>query len=179
MKPTLSQDQGMTTDIRELLVRRAERLRLASNEKDADEAVMWVATFSLREDRYAIPLSALRAVVSLKMVTPVPLSPPQVVGILQFQGELLCALSLASLLGGGWRVDPATLLVVDPGGGRLVALDFAQIPMATTVPLAAVHEARKRGGEALVDVKTATGIVSLIDLGRLLEKAGVGRRDVR
>ena len=73
----------------------------------------------------ALPLESLRAAVPLRMVTPVPLSPPHVIGILRFQGQILTAMSLSSLLGGrGWREDPAVLLVVDPGmGGRLLALD--------------------------------------------------------
>src|SRR5207244_1724402 len=106
-------------DERELLDRRAARLREKPRETE-EESVLWAAEFPVGEDSYALPLDTLRAAVPLKMVTPVPLSPPHVIGILRFQGQILTAMSLSSLLGGrGWREAPAVLLGVDPGlGGR-------------------------------------------------------------
>src|SRR5437667_5634580 len=137
---------------RELLERRAARLREKPRESE-EESVLWAAEFPVGEDSYALPLDTLRAAVPLKMVTPVPLSPPHVIGILRFQGQILSALSLASLLGGrGWREDPAVLLVVDPGFGRLVALDCERIPKPTGMPHALVEEAKARGGGAVMEI---------------------------
>jgi purine-binding chemotaxis protein CheW len=133
-----------------LLERRAERLREAPAQVQ-EEAVVWLAELPLGEDRYALPLADLRAAVPLRMVTPVPLGPPHVIGILRFQGQVLTALSLSSLLGGhAWREDPAVLLVVDGGQGRLVALDCEQIPRPLAVPRSVFEEAqgRFRGGLA-------------------------------
>src|SRR5207237_10106809 len=110
---------GVTAEVEALLLQRAERVRHKPAEAD-DETLLWVAEFPVGEETYALPLETLRAAVPLKMVTAVPLSPPHVIGILRFQGQIVTALSLASLLGGrGWREDPAVLLVVDPGFGRL------------------------------------------------------------
>ena len=66
-------------DVRRLLEARRERLdaRLASR---AEEATLMVAEFRIGEDQYAIPLADFRAAMPLKLVTPVPLSPPEVVG---------------------------------------------------------------------------------------------------
>ena len=106
------------------------------------------------EDNYAIPLDLLRAAVPLRMVTPVPLSPPHVIGILRFQGQIVTALSLASLLGGrGWREDPAVLLVVDPGFGRLVAVDCERIPKPVGLPLKQVEDARAKATGAVAEVR--------------------------
>jgi chemotaxis signal transduction protein len=156
----------------ELLERRAARLR----EKPAantDASVLWVAEFPIGDESYALPLDALRAAVPLKMVTPVPLSPPHVIGILRFQGQVLTAMSLASLLGGrGWREDPAVLLVVDPGmGGRLVSVDCERIPKPVPLAMSVVEAARARTAGSVADV-TLPGMqqINLVDLRKLLDR---------
>src|SRR5207253_4573879 len=102
----------LTQEERDLLERRAARLREKPRAAE-EESVLWAAEFPVGEDSYALPLESLRAAVPLKMVTSVPLSPPHVIGILRFQGQIVTALSLASLLGGrGWREDPAVLLEI-------------------------------------------------------------------
>jgi chemotaxis signal transduction protein len=163
----------VSDDVRILLDRRAERLREQAKGTADDEAVVWAAEFPVGEDSYALPVDVLRAAVPLRMVTAVPLSPPHVVGILRFQGQILTALSLSSLLGGrGWREDPAVLLVVDPGlGGRLVALDCERIPKPVPLPVALVEQARSRSSGAVVEV-TLPGLkqVNLIDLKKLLDR---------
>jgi purine-binding chemotaxis protein CheW len=163
----------------ELLQRRAERVRERPAAAE-DETVLWVAEFRLGEEHYAIPLAVLRAAVPLRMVTPVPLSPPHVVGILRFQGQIVTALSLSSLLGGrGWRDDPAVLLVVDAGLGRLVALDCEQIPKPGSLPHALVNEARARSSGPVAEITLPGSLrqVNLLDLRGLIE-AGLaeGRR---
>ena len=172
MKITPRVPEAMTEQQLELLERRAARLR-EKRPADVDESVLWAAEFPIGEESYALPLEALRAAVPLKMVTPVPLSPPHVIGILRFQGQILTAMSLSSLLGGrGWREDPAVLLVVDPGtGGRLFALDCERIPKPISLPISAVEEARGRASGPLADV-TLPGLqqVNLIDLGRLMDR---------
>lgn len=178
MKITPRVPEAATEQQLELLERRAARLR-EKPPADADEAVLWAAEFPIGEESHALPLQALRAAVPLKMVTPVPLSPPHVIGILRFQGQILTAMSLASLLGGrGWREDPAVLLVVDPGmGGRLFALDCERIPKPIALPLPAVEEARGRAKGPLADV-TLPGLqqVNLIDLRRLMDRRSSEKR---
>jgi chemotaxis signal transduction protein len=170
-------ENGFAPELNEMLQRRAERVKPRPAEA-VDENLLWVAEFPVGEETYAIPLSALRAAVPLRMVTPVPLSPPHVIGILRFQGQILTALSLASLLGGrGWREDPAVLLVVDPGFGRLVAVDCERIPKPTGVPHAQVEEARARTSGAVCEI-TLPGMrqMSLLDLGRLMDRRNVEKR---
>jgi chemotaxis signal transduction protein len=155
---------------REVLAKRAERLR-APPADVAEEALVWVAEFPVGDERYAIPLSSLRAAVPLRRVTQVPLSRPHVIGILRFQGQIVTALSLASLLGiKGWSQDPAVLLVVDPGWGRLVALDCEEIPRPSGLSLPAVEAARVKGQKAVMEIVHSGHIVNLIDFARLLDR---------
>ena len=171
--------EALSPELDELLKRRAERVRAKQTDGE-DETVLWIAEFRVGEDIYAIPLEVLRAAVPLRMVPPVPLSPPHVVGILRFQGQIVTALSLSSLLGGrGWRDDPAVLLVVDVGLGRLVALDCEQIPKPGSLPHALVNEARTRATGPVAEI-TLPGLrqVNLLDLRRLVETASLEvRRD--
>jgi purine-binding chemotaxis protein CheW len=155
---------------KEVLAQRAERLR-AAPAVASDGPVEWVAEFPVGEDRFAIPLSALRSVVPLRRVTAVPLSRPHVVGILRFQGHIITALSMASLLGiKGWRQDPAVLLVVDPGWGRLVAIDCEEVPRPLGLTVTSLEDARARGPKPIIEVAHAGHLVHLIDLGRLLDR---------
>jgi purine-binding chemotaxis protein CheW len=170
MKPR-ARETAFAPELNELLEKRAQRVRHKPVEA-GDETLLWVAEFPVGEENYAIPLEALRAAVPLRMVTAVPLSPPHVIGILRFQGQIVTALSLASLLGGrGWREDPAVLLVVDPGFGRLVALDCERIPKPVGLPHALVQEARARSSGAIVEM-TLPGLrqMNLIELGRLVDQ---------
>ena len=172
MKAVPREEEALPSELQELLERRAARVREKPDERD-EETLLWVAEFPVGEETYAIALDALRAAVPLKMVTPVPHSPPHVIGILRFQGQIITALSLASLLGGrGWREDPAVLLVVDPGFGRLVALDCERIPKPTGLPHAQVQAALAKGRGAVTEV-TLPGLkqVNLIDLRALMERS--------
>lgn len=178
--------EAQEEEVRDLLEERAKRLRgLDQSDVSREEAVLLVAEFPLGEERYALPLEALRAALPLRMVTPVPLSAPHVIGVLRFQGQVLAALSLASLLGGhGWRQDPAVLLVVDRGDGELCAVDCEAIPRPIGVPMGAVEAARTRVEGPTIDVLFSTQpgqqqLVHLIDPARLFTRGGAGVRHGR
>jgi chemotaxis signal transduction protein len=162
-------EEAIAAELNELLEKRAARVR----EKPADdeeESLFLVAEFPVGEELWAIPLESLRAAVPLRNVTPVPLAESHVIGILRFQGQIITALSLASLLGGrALSEDPLVLLVVDLGSGRLVAVDCERIPKPSGIPHALVAEARARGIGAAVEV-TLPGPrqIHLLDLRRLL-----------
>lgn len=176
MKPTPRTPEPTPQELRELLERRADRLRAPAAQAE-DAVVLWAGEFSVGEDRYALPLDSLRAAVPLRTVTQVPMSPPHVVGILRFQGQILTALSLSSLLGGrGWREEPAVLLVVD-AGARLVALDCEQIPKPIGLPLALVEEARARARGPTVELLLpGPRQVNLIEPRKLLAAFDAGGR---
>ena len=166
-------------EVRTLLEERATRLR-GRTDASGDETVLMVAEFPLGEERYAIPLESLRAALPLRLVTPVPLSQPHVIGVLRYQGQVLAALSLAALLGGhGWRQDPAVLLVVERGDGELCALDCEAIPRPLSLPSVAVEAARAQTEGPVVELLQGSTrqIIHLIDLPRLFAR-GAGARNV-
>jgi purine-binding chemotaxis protein CheW len=173
-------------EVRDPLEERAKRLRgLDQSDTTREEAVLLVAEFPLGEERYALPLEALRAALPLRMATPVPLSSPHVIGVLRFQGQVVAALSLASLLGGhGWRQDPAVLLVLDRGDGELCAVDCEAIPRPIGVPVGAVEVARTRSEGPIIQVLFSPQpgqqqLVHLIDPARLFMRGGAGARHGR
>ncbi len=153
-----------------LLLLRAERLRKRRESGD-EESTLWVAEFPLGEERYAIKLETLRACVPLRRVRSVPLAPPYVIGIVQFEGRLVTALSLAGRLGvRGWRRDPAILLIVEMGAGSLIAIDAEAIPRPLALPQALLDKgvaAASAGGvgEILLDGGSP---LQLVDLEQLL-----------
>ena len=170
-------DDEETPAARAILERRAEILRQPRADARAeDEAVLSIAEFSVGDERYALVLGELRAAMRLTGVTPVPLAPPHVVGIFRHEGQILPVFSFAALLGvPGWRRDPEVLLLVEPRGGQLCALDAEQIPIASTLPAAVVEQARARAGDQpVIDVTTADlRRIHLVQrLGALLERAG-------
>jgi purine-binding chemotaxis protein CheW len=130
---------------REVLKARRERLRAAVSAEE--EALSWLAEFTLGGEPHAFELDRLRAAVPLRAVTPVPLAPPHVIGVLRFEGRPIAALSLGTLLGAerGWAQDPSTLLVLDVGRGRLVAVDCEEVPRPTGVPAGQLALAVKGG----------------------------------
>lgn len=167
----MKRDEPVDPSVQRLLEQRAALLRQKPQGLE-QEAVVWVAEFRVGEETCAIPLPLLRAAVPLRMVTPVPLSPPYVLGVLRFQGQILTAMSLASLLGvRGWRVDPAVLLVVEkPGTQELAALDCEETPRPLALPSAAVEEAMSRSQGVSVELSHEGRVIMLLDLKRLLEK---------
>jgi purine-binding chemotaxis protein CheW len=156
----------------QVLAQRADRIRRRPTALD-EERVAWIAEFPIADERYAVRLDSLRGALPLRAVRPVPLSPPHVIGVLRFQGQLVTALSLASLLGvRGWRQDPSILCVVDVGDGAAVAFDCESIPIPRALSAAALDQARSRDdGEPVWNVTTGDlERIQLVDLARLLAR---------
>jgi chemotaxis signal transduction protein len=173
-------DEEIPAEVRALLEQRAARIRALPPIADAEQASFWIAELAVGDETYALPLHQLLTALPLKSVTPVPLSPPHVVGILRYQVQILPVYSLAAVVGvRGWRVDPAILLVLEPRPGRRIAVDCEVVPKATALPMAMVEEARARGrgpiltvaGAARAQLQLIDDLTSLIDAGQ--------RRDAR
>lgn len=172
MKPLIQRPPSFSPtplDVDEVLLRRADRVRRRRADVDEEQdttgaAVFWIAQIRVAGEVYALPLGHVRAAMPLRMVSPVPLAPPWVLGILRFRGEPVVAMSLVSLLGvRGWRVDPAVLIVVETGRRR-IALDCEEVPLAAPIPRSVIEEARTAAaGAALVTVPVRNGKVLLVD----------------
>jgi chemotaxis signal transduction protein len=158
--------------VRELLERRATRLRERPRDADEEES-FWIAELTLGDAVYALPLADLLGVVPVRLVVPVPLAAPHVLGVVRFRGEMVTALSLAWLLGApGWRRDPSVLVVVALGDRKL-AIDCEEVPKPVALPASAwtsrEMELAKPGGPATIDLTTGDlRTVRIIRLDRLL-----------
>lgn len=163
---------ALPVDVQQTLLRRAERLRVAPADAQAEERVVWVAAFTLGEDRIAFPLAALRGVTPLRLVTPVPLAAPHVIGIVRFHGDIVTVISLATLLGRAWQRDPSVLVVVEREGGQILAFDCDDVPAAIAMNLDAVRAAREGVQGPLVAVVDTGGLpLLLLDIERLIPRA--------
>ncbi|HZN94499.1 MAG TPA: chemotaxis protein CheW [Myxococcales bacterium] len=155
-------------DQRELLDRRAARLR-ERIEVVEEEHTVGVAELPAGDHTYVIEMRYLHAVMPLRQVSPVPLAPAHVVGVVRFQGEVLPVLSFASVVDvGGWRRDPEVLLVVEAAGQR-VGLDSEQVPRATFLPARLVEESRARDRSPVMELVVGGRRVRMLDLPVLLE----------
>ena len=84
-------DQGFTrTPAEELLILRERAQELAREPKTSEVAAdtLEVVEFELASEHYALPLSMVRTVSVLKELTPVPCTPPFVLGIINLRGEI-------------------------------------------------------------------------------------------
>lgn len=172
-----SEPQAPVDPVQALLRARRARLeaRLAGAAAEAEQ--LWLASFELGGTTWAFPLEALRAALPVNRVTPVPLAPRGVVGLVRYESEPVTVLSLGVLLGGrSWQRDPGTLLLVEHGGRRL-GLDCQQVPRPEVVGRAQVAAAAASAEGPWSEVVEPERRVRLIDLGRLLASGGGARGD--
>lgn len=91
-------NQSMSTHEASILARRAARLaRRADAEEDGDELAL--LTFSVGTERFALPISEVRAVAPMSHYTRVPGTRPELLGVVHLRGELIPLLDLAGLFG--------------------------------------------------------------------------------
>jgi purine-binding chemotaxis protein CheW len=101
-----------------LLKRRAEQLARQPQATDLGDDVE-VLVCRLGSERYAIDTGTLRSVQWAHSVTPVPCTPPYVMGIVSVRGEIVTVLDLGTMLGltstPGEATPHAVLLLGLPG----------------------------------------------------------------
>lgn len=170
----MSEPVVMPPEFVRVLEARAARLRVRRAAELAEGDQILTAEFSIGDELFAFHLEALRSVVPLSRVTPVPLSPPGVIGVVRFQGQLLTALSLPGLLSGcAWTSDPSVLLIAEASAGQLIGFDCEKVPRPGTLPRALVEVARQGAGAtaAVVEVPLPGGVsVRLVDFEALLAR---------
>jgi purine-binding chemotaxis protein CheW len=171
-------EEALPAYARELLKRRADRVKVKPA-VEVEDTQVWLAQFALGRELYAVMLHELRAVMSLDVVTPVPLAPPYVLGFLRYQGDMLTVFSLAGLLGvRGWQRDPGVLLIVEARPGRLTAFDCEQVPVPLAVPQRLVDDALSDSAGPSVEIHVGDHeLVRLLTPARLLDQHLAGKTD--
>lgn len=149
-------EEELSPEDQALLEQRAELLRARRQDTSgAAEQAEWVAEFPIADEFYGFPLLRVRAVIPLRLIAPVPLAPPHVLGVVRFEGDMITAISLVALLGvRGWRSDSDMLIVLERSHGGLIAVDSESAPRATTLPHAVIEEARAVSSGPILDVRT-------------------------
>ena len=89
MKTEQSPSASSGGDARQILKARAKALARPPKSLERTEAVIEVIEFGLAEERYAIPTAAVREVYPLKDLTPLPCTPPFVLGVINVRGQIL------------------------------------------------------------------------------------------
>ncbi len=160
-----------TPDARQILRARARALARPPERAAVAEASLEVLEFQLAQERYALETSYVREVHPLKNLTPLPCTPPFVLGIVNVRGRILAVLDLKKffdlpdngltdlhriILVGGNGLELGLLADISVGV-RSIPVDSLQASLPTLTGI---------GAEYLKGV-TAERLV-VLDMGRIL-----------
>src|SRR5712691_3379112 len=160
-----------TPDARQILRARARALARPPERAAVAEASLEVLEFQLAQERYALETSYVREVHPLKNLTPLPCTPPFVLGIVNVRGSILAVLDLKKffdlpdngltdlhriILVGGNGLELGLLADISVGV-RSIPVDSLQASLPTLTGI---------GAEYLKGV-TAERLV-VLDMGRIL-----------
>jgi purine-binding chemotaxis protein CheW len=160
-----------------VLKTRAQRLARPLEEAAAASLQLEVIEFYLGAEPYALPSTSVREVYPLKGLTPLPCTPPFVLGVMNVRGRILPVVDLTSLLGltkqrlseqstvilmraGELEVGVVTDLVIGVRSLPLITLH----PPLSTLANSRAHYLRGITSEGLV-VIDATKLLGSIRLG--------------
>ena len=90
--------------------------------KDAGEKANKVVVFTLGKEHFALPVEALAEIYRSRDITPVPLAPRFLTGVVSVHGQLASVLSLAEMLGAGMENQSGLLLILTPLYGGVALL---------------------------------------------------------
>lgn len=161
-----------SNDMELLLAQRARRLAEVRTE-DAQQARRELVFFTLGPELLALDASSLHGVLAPCAVVPLPEAPPQLLGLVQYQGEPLPVFMLqqdfglplpavgaaATMLIIG-REQPELALQVDSVVGQHAIQDRELHPMTTRISGFCTHNGRDPGSD---------GVFALVDAAVLLE----------
>ena len=81
-------------DPRQILRSRAEALAQVPEEVDAGAVMLPVVEFSLALERYAVETTFVREVCPMKEITPVPCTPPFILGVINVRGQIITVIDI-------------------------------------------------------------------------------------
>jgi purine-binding chemotaxis protein CheW len=140
-----------------------------------------VVAVRVADEEFALPVMQVRDVLRHRQLTPVPLAPRAVAGLLNLRGHIVTAIDLRLRLGLPPRVEgsEASLVVVE-NGSELYALVVDSVDdvfrleerRLETAPLGLDMRCR---AVASAVYTTETGFIALLDVARLLDMAPARR----
>lgn len=108
------------SDRRHLLQARAEALARVPVRDDSSADPIEILEFQLARERYAIETCHVREVTPLERLTPVPCTPPFVLGVINLRGQIISVIDLKTFfeLPGKGLTDLNKVLVLEQGEMR-------------------------------------------------------------
>lgn len=155
-----------------VLQRRAEQVAETPTEAITAQDYVPVVLVKLAQERYAVPVSAMRAVSEFKRLTPVPCVPSYYSGVTNLGGKIMSVLDLLAFFGVAESAPIASpkprMLIVVAGAGLEIALLVDEVEAVTELPRQSLVTSQLLGQEWLESVSavTAEGIV-LLDIEQL------------
>jgi|GEM_PF-950845 len=117
-------------------IREEQGITASSGQIDSTEQID-IVEFELNEDRYAIDITMVREVVEIQPITPLPRTPPYVIGIINLRGEVTHVIDLAILLGQRSRSDRSGQKIIiipsDVTGGEHVGIIVDNVQSVTEI----------------------------------------------
>ncbi len=160
-----------TPDAKQILRARARALARPPERAAVAEASLEVLEFQLAQERYALETSYVREVHPLKNLTPLPCTPPFVLGIVNVRGRILPVLNLKKFFGlpDNGLTDLHRIILVGGNGLELglladISVGVRSIPVDSLQ--ASLPTLTGIGAEYLKGV-TAERLV-VLDMGRIL-----------
>ena len=135
-----------------------------------------IFTVMVAGERFGIPVACVHTVFRIEALTPVPLAPPAIAGLVNLRGRIVTAVSLRSRLGlprsagldglaiGIEHRGEALALVVDEAGDVVTMLDAVRIDPPRHMP-----QARARLTQAIF--RTHEGLLSILDMVAVFDLA--------
>lgn len=160
-----------------------------------DEGQLNLATFDVRGRLYALDVSQVREIVRVQEITPLPLAPALIEGVIDLRGAVVPVIDLGRLLGGepcriGSKARIA-LLVLDgmvvglqvEGATDVLSLrsaDLGEVPdLATHAGYDAVRHVVRRDGEPPVLLLSLEHIVESVYRSALSERQPAAQGEAR
>jgi purine-binding chemotaxis protein CheW len=134
--PGAGEGVGMTKEKRRILEERARLLARRPREDGEGDGIA-VVTFTLGGERFGIESSCIREIRPLASCTPIPCTPPFVLGAVHIRRRIVPVIDLGKLLDlqGGASRGPAQVIVLHDGGmefGVLAEGDVASVSIRYT-----------------------------------------------
>lgn len=117
-------------------IKEEQGIHSLSTQLDSGEQID-IVEFELNEERYAIDITMVREVVEIQPITPLPRTPPYVIGIINLRGEVTHVIDLAILLGQRSRSDRSGQKIIiipsDVTGGEHVGIIVDNVQSVTEI----------------------------------------------
>jgi purine-binding chemotaxis protein CheW len=143
--------------------------------EEQEQEALPVLTFSLTNERYALPLNQVREVSRPGSITPLPGLPSTIVGATGLRGEVLAVLDLMQLLGlGEYTPTPECQMVVVRHEDAMAAFLIDRVEDIDSIPQAALRpppeDTQQHTAMFLQGVAgEGEATIRLLDLASLLE----------